>query len=464
MRPGRSWLWHAVWRARAAPRLAGLRPCAPPPRPRVGQAVHPDAQVAGGDGRRAVTARRAGGKTRTRAAGWGTGGRGPQRARPHGTAGRRAARAAACAPGRRRARGPRWRRAFSRNAATKARLGRAEGSARRCPPGVRSRGADRPQKASPGRPRHHSPTSPACNRPACAPPVPDARPLHPTPSSSRPRRNGVDADPGVGPFAVRGGLRLLRVSGSGRGRASGRGGRARARAARLLLEGRCCISARPGLTRPRPSHASPRPAATPPPAACAPSATASTRRRSRSSSRRPRRSRRRPPLRRPRPPLRRPRLSLRRLRPPPTRRPPPRPPRRPPTRPAPAARRPRRRLSRLARCPPGASAAHGAHGAAWRVRGARAARACPPHTAPPAAHPPPPPPPLPPTPTPTPSRCQSCRKKVGLTGFKCRCGHLFCGQHRYAEDHACTFDYKSAARERLAAANPTVVADKVARF
>jgi predicted nucleic acid binding AN1-type Zn finger protein len=58
----------------------------------------------------------------------------------------------------------------------------------------------------------------------------------------------------------------------------------------------------------------------------------------------------------------------------------------------------------------------------------------------------------------------ACRKKVGLTGFTCRCGHLFCGQHRYAEAHACTFDYKSAGRQALAAANPLVQASKVERI
>lgn len=62
------------------------------------------------------------------------------------------------------------------------------------------------------------------------------------------------------------------------------------------------------------------------------------------------------------------------------------------------------------------------------------------------------------------TRCQQCRKKVGLTGFKCKCGQLFCGAHRYAEAHACTFDYRTAEREKLAAANPLVQASKVERF
>lgn len=30
-------------------------------------------------------------------------------------------------------------------------------------------------------------------------------------------------------------------------------------------------------------------------------------------------------------------------------------------------------------------------------------------------------------------RCGQCKKKVGLTGFDCRCGIVFCGMHRYAD-------------------------------
>ena len=35
-----------------------------------------------------------------------------------------------------------------------------------------------------------------------------------------------------------------------------------------------------------------------------------------------------------------------------------------------------------------------------------------------------------------------CKKKVGLTGFTCRCGGLFCSIHRYSDKHECKFDYK----------------------
>jgi len=64
----------------------------------------------------------------------------------------------------------------------------------------------------------------------------------------------------------------------------------------------------------------------------------------------------------------------------------------------------------------------------------------------------------------TPNRCFSCRKRVGLTGFKCRCGNTFCGLHRYAEKHSCSFDFKAVGREAIARANPVVKAAKIDKF
>jgi len=60
-----------------------------------------------------------------------------------------------------------------------------------------------------------------------------------------------------------------------------------------------------------------------------------------------------------------------------------------------------------------------------------------------------------------PKRCGMCRKRVGLTGFNCRCGSIFCSIHRYTDKHDCTFDYRSAAQEAIAKANPVVKADKI---
>ncbi|KAE8055181.1 hypothetical protein FH972_012040 [Carpinus fangiana] len=62
------------------------------------------------------------------------------------------------------------------------------------------------------------------------------------------------------------------------------------------------------------------------------------------------------------------------------------------------------------------------------------------------------------------NRCKSCNKKVGLTGFMCKCGSTFCGMHRYPEKHECTFDFKAIGRDAIAKANPIVKADKMERF
>lgn len=59
------------------------------------------------------------------------------------------------------------------------------------------------------------------------------------------------------------------------------------------------------------------------------------------------------------------------------------------------------------------------------------------------------------------NRCATCRKKVGILGFRCRCEGTFCSVHRYADKHACGFDYKTAAQEQIATQNPVVVADKM---
>lgn len=61
------------------------------------------------------------------------------------------------------------------------------------------------------------------------------------------------------------------------------------------------------------------------------------------------------------------------------------------------------------------------------------------------------------------SRCNACNKKVGLLGFQCRCGHMFCGSHRHPEEHSCLSDYKTAAITDLTIQNPVIKADKLYR-
>ena len=49
-------------------------------------------------------------------------------------------------------------------------------------------------------------------------------------------------------------------------------------------------------------------------------------------------------------------------------------------------------------------------------------------------------------------RCRACRKKLGLADtYTCKCAGVFCANHRHAEAHECTYDYKAAGRAMLAA-------------
>lgn len=60
-----------------------------------------------------------------------------------------------------------------------------------------------------------------------------------------------------------------------------------------------------------------------------------------------------------------------------------------------------------------------------------------------------------------PNRCSACRKRVGLTGFNCRCANLFCAVHRYSDKHGCPYDYRTVAQDALTKANPVVKPDKL---
>jgi len=62
------------------------------------------------------------------------------------------------------------------------------------------------------------------------------------------------------------------------------------------------------------------------------------------------------------------------------------------------------------------------------------------------------------------NRCLSCKKKVGLTGFTCRCGGLFCSIHRYSDKHECNFDYKELGAQEIRKSNPVVMAEKVKKI
>ncbi|KAH9282761.1 Zinc finger A20 and AN1 domain-containing stress-associated protein 9 [Echinococcus granulosus] len=62
------------------------------------------------------------------------------------------------------------------------------------------------------------------------------------------------------------------------------------------------------------------------------------------------------------------------------------------------------------------------------------------------------------------NRCQKCKKRVGLTGFQCRCEGLFCALHRYSDQHDCTFDYRKQGQDQIARDNPEVRCPKIRKI
>ncbi|EFA08134.1 uncharacterized protein LOC663257 [Tribolium castaneum] len=63
------------------------------------------------------------------------------------------------------------------------------------------------------------------------------------------------------------------------------------------------------------------------------------------------------------------------------------------------------------------------------------------------------------------SRCSECNKRLNITNiYDCRCGKIFCSQHRYSEVHRCSYDYKTEGRRILEHQNPLVTADKINRI
>ena len=64
-----------------------------------------------------------------------------------------------------------------------------------------------------------------------------------------------------------------------------------------------------------------------------------------------------------------------------------------------------------------------------------------------------------------PKRCQhdGCKVKLMLADFACRCKSFYCSQHRFAEVHKCSFDYKGVGKELLTKQMPTVIGEKFER-
>jgi len=58
-------------------------------------------------------------------------------------------------------------------------------------------------------------------------------------------------------------------------------------------------------------------------------------------------------------------------------------------------------------------------------------------------------------------RCFKCNKKVGILGIDCRCGNVFCGLHRYPQEHNCPFDHRAIHMDKLRRENQLIAGKKL---
>jgi len=62
------------------------------------------------------------------------------------------------------------------------------------------------------------------------------------------------------------------------------------------------------------------------------------------------------------------------------------------------------------------------------------------------------------------SHLATAQTHLSLTDLLPRCGGMYCGIHRYSDKHECNFDYNAMGKSEIAAANPVIVAEKVAKI
>ena len=63
-------------------------------------------------------------------------------------------------------------------------------------------------------------------------------------------------------------------------------------------------------------------------------------------------------------------------------------------------------------------------------------------------------------------RCNlsTCKTKLGLIPFECRCSLIFCNEHRIPENHQCTFDHKSFGKSLIEKNNQKVICEKIQKI
>ena len=65
-----------------------------------------------------------------------------------------------------------------------------------------------------------------------------------------------------------------------------------------------------------------------------------------------------------------------------------------------------------------------------------------------------------------PRRCEfpTCRTRLLLTSYACRCEKFFCPLHVPSEEHDCEFDYHGMARKKIRRDNPKVIGRKIRKI
>jgi predicted nucleic acid binding AN1-type Zn finger protein len=63
-------------------------------------------------------------------------------------------------------------------------------------------------------------------------------------------------------------------------------------------------------------------------------------------------------------------------------------------------------------------------------------------------------------------RCNydTCKTKLGLIPFECRCLMNYCPEHRLPENHQCSFDYKNFGKSLIEKNNQKVIGEKIQKI
>ena len=62
------------------------------------------------------------------------------------------------------------------------------------------------------------------------------------------------------------------------------------------------------------------------------------------------------------------------------------------------------------------------------------------------------------------ARCTSCKRKMGVIEYTCKCDGVFCQKCRHPETHCCQFDFKTHGKISLEKKLEKIVHEKIIRI